>query len=612
MSRLQGVKGSGKQYSAKCPAHNDKCASLSVSAGGDGRILLFCHAGCTPRDVLAALHLEESDLFRDPKKTEKIQDSRTQEAEYIYTDRSGRPILKKVKYRLSTGSKSFSWFHLRSGRWEKGTGALDVPLYNQAVLSTTDTVYIVEGEKDVETMKRLGLPAVSSPSGAGAKWKTAHTGLFKGLHVVILQDNDEPGKKAAQGVATALNGTAADIRVVDLTQEWPELPEKGDISDVQGCAAEIRDRLDALVLMTPEWTEEDDFFSLFKTLEDFEEEDAAWVIDGWIPEGQITLMAADGGTGKTSTWCNVIAALSCGGECIFDSGPVRRAPAKVAFLTTEDSIRKKLKKKLREAGANLGNIISPDFSADKTGELRDLKFGSEKMERFVRKVRPALCIFDPVQGFIPPEINMGSRNAMRDCMAPLIALGEECGTTFLVVCHTNKRKGAYGRDRIADSADLWDISRSVIMIGYTEEQGVRYMSNEKNNYEQLQDTILFSINDKGQPEREGTTWKRDREFMADAQLSVSSPKREDCKAAIVKRLESSFGRMRVSDLEEELKEAGYSFRTIRRAKDELKESGEIRLSKAGSCKTKDQFWSIELAAETLQENDEKSLSPSDT
>lgn len=99
---------------------------------------------------------------------------------------------------------------------------------------------------------------------------------------------------------------------------------------------------------------------------------------------------------------------------------------------------------------------------------------------------------------------------MRDCMAPLISLGEETGTTFIVVCHTNKRPKASGRDRIADSADLWDVSRSVLMAGYTEDQGVRYLSNEKNNYTTLQETLLFTIDNSGQAHAEGTSWKRDR------------------------------------------------------------------------------------------------------
>ncbi len=262
----------------------------------------------------------------------------------------------------------------------------------------------------------------------------------------------------------------------------------------------------------------------------------------------------------------------------------------MAFLTTEDSVRKKLKKRLRLAGANESNIITPDFLSDKSGALRELKFGTEGMSSFVRYFKPTLCVFDPIQGFIPPDVNMGSRNAVRDCMAPLVALGEETGTTFLVVAHTNKRKGAWGRDRISDSADLWDISRSVLMAGNTEEQGVRYMSQEKNNYGELQQTVLFSIDGDGRVRAEGTTWRRDREFMQAAALSTASPAREDCRAWVLKELDNAGGSMPSKELEEAARQAGHSARTLRRVKDELKNEGKIRYVQTGGANAK--IWHI--------------------
>ena len=63
LSRLEGVHGSGRQYSAKCPAHDDKRASLSISVGEDGKILFNCHAGCQAPDVARALGLSMEDLF---------------------------------------------------------------------------------------------------------------------------------------------------------------------------------------------------------------------------------------------------------------------------------------------------------------------------------------------------------------------------------------------------------------------------------------------------------------------------------------------------------------------------------------------------------------------
>ena len=58
-------------------------------------------------------------------------------------------------------------------------------------------------------------------------------------------------------------------------------------------------------------------------------------------------------------------------------------------------------------------------------------------------------------------MQMGQRNAMRACLSPLIGIGEEFGVTSLIVVHTNKKQGVFGRNRIADSADVWDIARSV-------------------------------------------------------------------------------------------------------------------------------------------------------
>ena len=598
LPRLKSVtKGNGSQYYAKCPAHEDQHASLSVSEGDDGRILLNCHVGCTPQEIVSKLGLTINDLFSDDRTAPASKPEIV--ARYNYTDIDGNPLNQKTRF----SDKSFSWSHKESGKWTRGHKGNPV-LYNLPALKSNGTVYVVEGEKDVETMKRNGFISVCSAHGAGSgKWLPQYTEALKSRNVIVIPDNDTQGKNFAVETCNALAGHAASVKMIDLTDEWSGLPEKGDISDVfqMDKPNDVLTKLEALVTVTKEWkptneengidTGEDSFFSCFKTLDEFEEEEATWLVPGWIPEGQITLLASDGGVGKTTLWCDIVSAISSGKPCILDPPGYTRKPEKVCFLTTEDSVRKKLKKKLRLSGANMKNIITPDFLNDKDGQLRDMKFGSDKMKRFLSRYKFVLCVFDPVQGFVPPEINMGSRNAMRDCMAPLISLGEEYGTTFLVVCHTNKRKGAYGRDRIADSADLWDIARSVIMAGFTEDQGIRYLSNEKNNYTELQETILFSIDQDGLIQHKGTSWKRDKDYMADAAAATSAPKRDDCKEYILHALDDAGGSMKTKDLEEQAKEAGYSYRTTRRAKDDLKKNGDIKYFQTGSAKEK--TWYIE-------------------
>ena len=308
------------------------------------------------------------------------------------------------------------------------------------------------------------------------------------------------------------------------------------------------------------------FLNQFATLDAIPEEEAQWLIPGWLPQGQLALLAADGGTGKTGFWCQLLAALSRGESTLLDTEKTTRPPLTAAFFSAEDSVRKKLKKRLRLCGARMVNLVTLDLSSP---ALWDLRLGSKELAQFIGAYRPALCVLDPIQGFLPDGVNMASRNEIRACLAPLISLGEEYGTAFLLVCHTNKRAGAWGRTRLADSADLWDAARSVWMMGDAG-NGKRYLSQEKNNYGELQPTQLYTFSDTGMLLPAGVTHKRDREFQLETQPR-QAPKREGCKEAILALLEQHGGEMPVKELEEELGEMGYSERTLRYAKAAVKE-----------------------------------------
>lgn len=319
--------------------------------------------------------------------------------------------------------------------------------------------------------------------------------------------------------------------------------------------------------------------SLFRTLDTYEAQEAEWLVPGLIPKGQITTLASDGGLGKTSAWVALAAAISAGKRCFLDPEDATRKPGRVLFLSSEDSVKVVLKKRLAAAGADESRVITPDFTSDSSGFLRKVKFGTKELESVVSEIAPDLCIFDPIQGFVPQGCVMGDRAAMRDCMAPLVALGEKYGTTFLIICHTNKRVKAYGRDRIADSSDLWDISRSVLMMGWTETEGIRYLSHEKSNYGPLQETILFKIDRSGVIHPEGMTWKRDRDFQSAEGKAL--PKREDAKSWIISTLENRSGKMPVKDLFLLAESVGFSEKTLERAKAEIGKLGKVRTYSEG-------------------------------
>jgi integrase len=65
--RVDRVKRSGAGWVARCPAHEDRHASLSIAEGDDGRVLVKCHAGCTVEEIVSALRLTIADLFPDTR-----------------------------------------------------------------------------------------------------------------------------------------------------------------------------------------------------------------------------------------------------------------------------------------------------------------------------------------------------------------------------------------------------------------------------------------------------------------------------------------------------------------------------------------------------------------
>ena len=78
LDRLDKVTGRDGKYTARCPAHEDKTPSLSITEAEDGKVLIKCHAGCPVEDIVGAVGLEVKDLFPESNLTQK------QKHEYRY------------------------------------------------------------------------------------------------------------------------------------------------------------------------------------------------------------------------------------------------------------------------------------------------------------------------------------------------------------------------------------------------------------------------------------------------------------------------------------------------------------------------------------------------
>lgn len=312
-------------------------------------------------------------------------------------------------------------------------------------------------------------------------------------------------------------------------------------------------------------------------LSEVEELPVEWLIPGIIPKGTITSLVADGGVGKTSLWCSIVSAISSNQPHWLGGANEEFIPFEknlCLVLSGEDDLARVLKKRLRENNANEQAVLSMDISDDR---FKDLKLDGDLFRGIVELYKPALVVIDPIQSFLPAKTDMSARNHIREITDKLIALGSKYGTTFLLIIHTNKQANAWGRRRMADSSDLWDASRSVLIMGKTSNKGEVYISHEKCNYGQLQDTFLASYLQNSVLHYVGRTEKKDREFTVESQHQArTASKLEEAKEYIMSALEMAPDKMlETKELEREAISAGVSQKTFRNAKEALTFSKQI-------------------------------------
>jgi DNA primase len=211
--RALGGRRSGASWLAKCPAHEDRNPSLSIREGEDGQVLVHCHAGCGQARVIEVLR--GRGLWRESGCTETIA------ATYDYTDETGCLLYQIVRkepkaflQRRPDGAGGWIWRKCDRQVLYRLPEVLEAPI-----------VFLVEGEKDVETLRDHGFVATTNAGGARAPWLDSYTETLRGRECILIPDNDRVGWERVVKIATALFGTAARIRVLDLP------PEHKDISD---------------------------------------------------------------------------------------------------------------------------------------------------------------------------------------------------------------------------------------------------------------------------------------------------------------------------------------------------------------------------------------------
>jgi len=233
VDRLEEVSGSvkGNEWTVKacCPAHDDRVASLSVRDAGD-KVLVYCHAGCSAEAITKALGLSLKDLYSDSE----MESYDVSEEQYPYEDEGGELLYTKIRF----PEKRFA-YQRPNGEWGRGDTRKVLYKLPQLIdaIALGHEVWIVEGEKDVETLNARGISATTA--GGVSDWQTDYPRYFSGARVVIVADKDERGRESARRIGDSLWGIAERIRIIesrvgkDITDHIEAGRELGEVKECQ-------------------------------------------------------------------------------------------------------------------------------------------------------------------------------------------------------------------------------------------------------------------------------------------------------------------------------------------------------------------------------------------
>ena len=401
---------------------------------------------------------------------------------YQYIDES--LLYEVVRYMKPDGQKSFRQCRPngQGGAIWNLDGIPRIPYRLPQVLDA-ETVYLVEGEKDVHTLEEWGLVASCNSGGsASSKLYTGWGEYFKGRNIVILPDNDEPGRRHAAAVATALI-PAASVRIVEL----PGLPPKGDVTDWRDAGHTFEEfcklaktaaplDLAALSKLRMQWglagqkVHPKGRASVLATrrLSDIDAKPVSWLWQGRIARGKVSIIAGNPGLGKSQLAASIAAVVTTGGVWPVDHQQCEAG--NVVFLNGEDDPADTLRPRLEAAGADLKRVHFVDgvTVGSGNGDNSNKPFSLEEDLPALDKTLDVLgsvaaVVIDPITAYLG-NIDSHKNAEVRALLAPLGELAARHNTAIIGISHLTKAVGAQALMRVTGSLAFVAAARAAFLV----------------------------------------------------------------------------------------------------------------------------------------------------
>lgn len=293
-----------------------------------------------------------------------------------------------------------------------------------------------------------------------------------------------------------------------------------------------------------------------------------WLWYPYIPFGKITVIQGDPGEGKSTVALDLVSRLTRGLP-MPDGYPISK-PSVAIYQCAEDGMADTIKPRLVQAGADcdkVAYIIDDDI-------ILTLEDG--RIESSIRETGARLFIVDPLQAFIPSDIDMQNATKMRSILRRLANTAERTKCAVILIGHMNKDSSAKNLYRGLGSIDIAAIARSVLMIARDAEQpGLRYMYPVKSSLAPEGSTMAFSFCKNG-----GIEWRGQYGITLptfDKGTTIKASKRDKARAELVVLLQH--GAKPAREIIDTLAEVGIGSRTVEKVKQEM----QIVAYRSGKC-----------------------------
>lgn len=426
----------GTDLMVKCPAHDDGTASLHVSPSGSN-VLLKCHADCDTKAILDAVNADWSLLFsEDTRVTDNNWTPKGPATNiYPYYSRNGVLLYEVLRVPQANGRKTF--FQRRPDFSGGYVWKLDdvarvlyrLPQITEAVKQGR-TIYVVEGEKDADTLVSLGLDATCNSGGAGkGKWLESYSEALAGANVVLIADADTPGRAHMREVRESLMEAGCTVEIRE-----PAAPHKDVTALVEagGSIAEL------LVVQPADETDREKFGIDVLDIIRRTISPTQWVIPGTLAQSERLIVTGFEGQGKSQLlrqW-----AVQCAtGINPFTLGAMD--PVKVLYIDGENEPNQTLEswqwlielaKYHTDDGLQRGMLTvleewdNADLDLSSSG-------GTSWLHERIHAYQPQLCLLGPLTNMVGRDTK--DDEPVRRLKRAINSARSICGTAFIMEHH---------------------------------------------------------------------------------------------------------------------------------------------------------------------------------